>query len=73
MKIIERFTRINNDYLIFEITVDDLVVMTHPWTARLPWKRDQDYKLLEYACHEDNRMVRDWINATAGGAGREDI
>ncbi len=64
MKIIERFTRINNDYLIFEITVDDPVVMTHPWTARLPWKRDQNYKLLEYACHEDNRMVRDWINVS---------
>jgi hypothetical protein len=64
MKIVERFTRINDDYLIYQITVDDPVMMTAPWTARLPWKRDENYKLLEYACHEDNRMVRDWINVS---------
>jgi hypothetical protein len=38
--------------------------MTHPWTARFPLKRDQSYKLLEYACHEDNRMIRDWITVS---------
>jgi hypothetical protein len=64
MKITERFTRINDDYLTYQITVDDPVVMTRPWTARLPWKRDPDYKLLEYACHEDNRMVEDWIKVS---------
>jgi hypothetical protein len=64
MKITERFTRINNDYLIYQITVDDPVVMAHSWTARMPWHRDQSYKLLEYACHEDNRMVRDWIKVS---------
>jgi hypothetical protein len=36
MKIVERFTRINNDYLIFEITVDDPVVLRHSWIARFP-------------------------------------
>jgi hypothetical protein len=64
MKITERFTRINNDYLIYEIKTEDPVVLTHSWTARMPWKNDPNYKLLEYACHEDNRMVRDWINVS---------
>lgn len=64
MKIVERFTRINDDYLIFQITIDDPVVMTKSWTARFPWKRDPNYKLLEYACHEDNRMMRDWLNVS---------
>jgi hypothetical protein len=36
MKIVERFIRINNDYLIFEITVDDPVVLRHSWIARFP-------------------------------------
>jgi hypothetical protein len=71
MKIVERFTRVNDDYLIFQITVDDPVVMTRPWTARLPWKRDQNYKLLEYACHEDNRMVRDWITVSQAEQGQK--
>ena len=64
MKISERFTRINNDYIVYQITTDDPVVMTRPWTARFPLKRDQSYKLLEYACHEDNRMIRDWITVS---------
>jgi hypothetical protein len=64
MKITERFTRINDDYLIYEIKTEDPVVLTRSWTARMPWKRDQNYKVLEYACHEDNRMVRDWINVS---------
>jgi hypothetical protein len=64
MKLTERFTRINDDYLIYEMKVEDPDVLTKPYTARIPWKRDQSYKLLEYACHEDNRMIRDWINVS---------
>jgi len=64
MKITERFTRINKDYLIYEIKTEDPVVLTHSWTARMPWKNDPNYEVLEYACHEDNRMVRDWINVS---------
>jgi hypothetical protein len=64
MKITEKFTRINNDYLIYEITDEDPVVMTHSWTARFPLKSDPNYKLLEYTCHEDNRVVGDWISVS---------
>ena len=63
IKLVERFTRINDDYLIYQMTVDDPVVMTHSWTARLPWKRDPNYKLLEYACHEGNYMMTDALEA----------
>lgn len=64
MKITEKFTRINDDYIIYEITDDDPVVMTHSWTARFPLKRDPNYKLLEYTCHEDNRVIGDWISVS---------
>ena len=64
MKLTEKFTRINDDYIIYEITDEDPVIMTHSWTARFPLKRDPNYKLLEYTCHEDNRMVNDWINVS---------
>jgi hypothetical protein len=64
MKIIERFTRVNDDNIVYQITIDDAGVMTAPWTARFPWKRDPDYTLIEYTCHEDNRMVRDWITVS---------
>ena len=64
MKITERFRRINDDYIVYEIKTEDPVVLTHSWTARMPWKRDQNYKVLEYNCHEDNRMIQDWINVS---------
>jgi hypothetical protein len=64
MKITEKFTRINDQFLIYQITVADPVVLTRPWTARFPLKLDNDYKLLEYTCHEDNRVITDWINVS---------
>ena len=64
LHIIEKFTRINDQFLIYEITVEDPVVMTSPWTARFPLKLQPDYKLLEYTCHEDNRVIGDWISVS---------
>jgi hypothetical protein len=40
------------------------VVLTHSWTARFPLKLEPDYKLLEYSCQEDNRVVPDWISVS---------
>jgi len=64
MKITEKFTRINDQFLIYEIKTEDPVVLTHSWTARFPLKLDPDYKLLEYTCHEDNRVIGDWISVS---------
>ncbi len=64
MKMTERFTRLNNDFLIYTITVDDPVVLTHSWTARFPLKLDNSFQILEYACTEDNRMIPDWIGVS---------
>ena len=64
MKITEKFTRINDRFLIYEIKTEDPVVLTHSWTARFPLRLDPDYKLLEYTCHEDNRVIGDWISVS---------
>ncbi len=64
MKMTERFTRMNKDYLMYTITVDDPVVLTHSWTARFPLKLDNGFKILEYACTEDNTMIPHWISVT---------
>jgi len=50
----ERFTRIDADTLRYEATVDDPKTWTKPWTVVLPLKRDPNYQLFEYACHEEN-------------------
>ena len=49
----ERFTRLDNDRMYYEFTIDDPTVWAKPWTARIPLTR-KDTSLYEYACHEGN-------------------
>jgi hypothetical protein len=61
MKIVERFERTADDQITYTVTIADPVTQAAPWTARLPWKRDESYEIYEYACHEDNEAVRNYI------------
>jgi hypothetical protein len=61
MHITERFTRTDNNDLDYSITVEDPVDLTRPWTAAYTWHRDPEYQMFEYACHEGNEQVRNYI------------
>ncbi len=52
--VVERFTPVDADNIIYRATVNDPVVYTRPWTIEVPLRRQQD-ELLEIACHEDNQ------------------
>lgn len=54
MKVTERITRVSPDLLVWRMTFDDPGTWTRPWTIELPLKRDDDYGMFEYACHEGN-------------------
>jgi hypothetical protein len=54
MKVTERIRRVADDMLVWEMTFDDRNTWTRPWTIQLPLKRDDDYGMYEYACHEGN-------------------
>jgi hypothetical protein len=64
MKTTERLTRLNDSMMIYEITTEDPVVITRPWTARFPLKLDNGYKWWEYACIEGNRTIPDYVSAS---------
>jgi hypothetical protein len=64
MKITERFKRLNAEMLLYEITTEDPVVLTRPWTARFPLRLDSTYEWWVYACHEGNRAIPDYINTS---------
>ena len=64
MSITERLTRLNDQMMLYEITTEDPVVLTRPWTARFPLKMDNTYKWWEYACIEGNRTIPDYISAS---------
>ncbi len=53
MKLTERFTRQDEDTLIYQFTVDDPDTYERPWTAEVPLTRI-DGLVYEYACHEGN-------------------
>lgn len=63
-KVVERITMTGPDSITYEVTYSDPEVFTKPWTARLPWTRDEDYGFFEYACHEGNVQVRNYINSS---------
>ena len=63
-KLTERFTRTGSDTMTYQATVSDPVIWTVPWTVELPWVRDETYQFFEYGCHEDNSMVRNYIETS---------
>jgi hypothetical protein len=61
LKVVERLTRVGDDAIDYEISVKDPAVLTQPWKAAFPLARDADYRFFEYACHEDNSAIRNFI------------
>ena len=64
MRIVERLTRTASDTIDYEIAVDDSVVLSEPWKAAFPLQRDEAYRMFEYACHEDNSAIRNFIETS---------
>jgi hypothetical protein len=53
MRLIERFTRVDADTMLYRFTVDDPATWTRPWSAEVPWRKAVG-PLFEHACHEGN-------------------
>ncbi len=57
MKITERFRRVANDILQYQITIDDPVTYTRPFTISMPLTPLDGGHLLPYECHEGNMAL----------------
>jgi hypothetical protein len=53
LHVVERFTRVAADRILYQFTVEDPKTWTKPWSAELPMLH-ADGPLFEYACHEGN-------------------
>jgi hypothetical protein len=53
LHLIEKFTRTDNDTLVYQFTATDPTTWVRPWTAEIPLRRTDD-QIFEYACHEAN-------------------
>ncbi len=54
MRVTERFIPVDENTLLYRVTVDDPNAFGHPWTVELPMNRSPDYRIYEYSCHEGN-------------------
>ncbi len=64
----ERLTRIDDDTILYSMTIDDPTTWTAPWTFQLPLEREDDYGMFEYACHEGNYAM---FNILSGARAEE--
>ena len=65
LHITERLTLINPQQIHYEAWVRDPLVMEGHYKLDVPWLREDDYGMFEYACHEGNVQVRGYITATS--------
>ncbi len=61
--LIERFTRVDADTLLYEFTITDPGTWTAPWTAQVPMRLNE-LPLFEYACHEGNYSLEGILAGT---------
>ena len=57
LHVVERFTRVAADRILYEFTVDDPTSWTRPWSVEIPMVSTEG-PMFEYACHEGNYDVR---------------
>lgn len=60
MRLVERFTRIDDETLDYRFTVTDPTTFAEPWTASIPMTAT-DLPILEYACHEGNYSMSNML------------
>jgi hypothetical protein len=69
LRLVERFTRVDNDTISYEITVDDPNTWTKAWKIAFPLRHEAGYEQIsEYACHEGNIFM---VDALAGARADE--
>ena len=64
LRIVERFSRVDDDTIDYEATVDDPTIFTRTWKVAFPLRRNPDYRIYEYACHENNYALTNFIRAS---------
>jgi len=61
-KVIERFTRLSDDELLYQYTIEDPTTYTAPWLAEYSLYRTSQ-RMFEHACHEGNYSLPNILNA----------
>ena len=52
LHVVERYTRVSHDTLMYEATIEDPKVFTRPWKIRMPLRLQKGIEILEDECEE---------------------
>lgn len=63
LSVVERFTRISANTIMWEARITDPDIYTQPFTISMPLTRDDEYVMYEYACHEGNYAIPNILSA----------
>jgi hypothetical protein len=63
LHVVERFTRVDETTINYEVTVDDPKVFTTPWKVAMPLTLEPKHQSFEYACHEGNYALPNTLSA----------
>ena len=58
LHVVERFTRVDANTILYKFTIDDPSTFTKPWSGEIPLTAAAG-PIYEYACHEGNYALRD--------------
>ena len=67
LRVVERFTRVDAETLLYRFTASDPKTWTKPWTAEVPLMQIQG-PVFEYACAEGNNGL---VNILEGARAEE--
>jgi hypothetical protein len=62
LHVVERFTRVSPDVLLYEFRIEDPTAFTKPWAGEIPMTKTEG-PIYEYACHEGNYGMEGLLRA----------
>ena len=71
LRVVERFTPVNANTIMYRATLTDPMVYTRPFTVEVRFNRDPNGEMLEVACHEDNQDLAHMRDVKEAGTGLE--
>ena len=63
LRLVERFTRMNDQAIQYEVKVYDPKTFTASWSVAFPITYEPGYQIFEYACHEGNYSMSNTLSA----------
>jgi hypothetical protein len=63
LKTVERFTRVDDKHIDYEMRISDPKTYTAPWTVAFTITQEPGYQIFEYACHEGNYGMPNRLSA----------